>query len=384
MTAGRLSLGVVLAVGVPAAALHLSAAERHPHGLTAAPFATPRLLVAQLVMALPLGLMLAVWLSHRAREATGIATRLVLAGPAAFVGVLACSGVANLLADAGFTGHAVARSLLAVALVTPWLFVVQGRAESAGLRGWYWAVGGLLALLPPAMYADRLRESEARAFAEYRDTGRFVRARSVLDGLTDLGADLPSFATRAEARKQLDRDIATLTEAVRAPLTSDAPPSVRLVRGFVLIQLDRLSEAETVLAPLAEGDPNAALVLAAAYRDQQRWDEAEALSRRAIELLGPGDGDLLGTAYDGWAEAARGAGRPGDAERALREALDRLPARAAHYHLKLGRHYHDGGRPAAALEHLGEAVRLDPGGSGKEAQEVSARIRRMTPACVLK
>jgi tetratricopeptide (TPR) repeat protein len=384
MTATRLLIGVVLAVGVPAAALHLSAAERHPHGLTAAPFATPRLLVAQLVMALPLGLMLAVWLSHRAREAGGLATRLVLVGPAAFVGVLACSGVGSLLADAGFTAHAVARSLLAVALATPWLFVVQGRAESAGLRGWHWAVGGLLALFPPAMYADRLRESETRVFTEYRDTGRFVRARALLDGLADLGADLPSFATRAEARKQLDRDIATLTEAVRAPLTSNAPPSVRLVRGFVLIQLDRLGEAEAILTPLTEGDPNAALVLAAAYRDQQRWDEAEALSRRAIESLNPQDQDLLTTAYDGWAEAARGAGRPADAERALREALDRLPGRAAYYHLKLGRHYHDGGRPAAALDHLGEAIRLDPSGAGKEAQDVSAQIRRMTPACVLK
>jgi tetratricopeptide (TPR) repeat protein len=383
MTAGRLLGGVVLAVGVPAAALHLSAPDRHPLGLTAAPFATPRLLVAQLVTALPLGVVLAAWLARRAHESSGLVTRLVLAGPAAFVGVLACSGAANLLADAGFAGHAVARSVLAVALVTPWLFVVQ-RAESAGLRGWPWAVGGLLALLPPALYADRLRESETRAFTEYRDTGRFVRARALLDGLTDLGADPPSFATRAEVRKQLDRDIATLTEAVRAPLTPDAPSSVRLVRGFALIQLDRLSEAETVLAPLAEGDANAALVLAAAYRDQQRWDEAEALSRRAIDLLGPGDRDLLGTAYDGWAEAARGAGRPADAERALREALDRLPDRASEYHLKLGRHFHDGGRPAAALDHLREAVRLDPSGSGKEAQEVSTQIRRMTPACLLK
>src|SRR5262245_39656236 len=109
------------------------------------------------------------------------------------------------------------------------------------------------------------------------------------------------------------------------------------------------------------------------------------MSARAAGLLGPdGDRDLLTTAYDGWAEAARNAGRPGDAERVLREALVRLPDRAAYFHLQLGRHYHDGGRPVPALDHLHEARRLDPDGHRKKAQDVIDSIRRATLACVLR
>ncbi len=33
---------------------------------------------------------------------------------------------------------------------------------------------------------------------------------------------------------------------------------------------------------------------------------------------------------------------------------------AAHFHFKLGEHYANGGRPAAALQAVAEAVRLDP------------------------
>ena len=96
------------------------------------------------------------------------------------------------------------------------------------------------------------------------------------------------------------------------------------------------------------------------------------MSERAVRSARPGgDSDLLATAYDGWAEAARGAGRPADAERVLREALDRLPDRAAHFHLQLGRHYHDGGRPVPALEHLarGRSGSTRPD-TGRQAQDV--------------
>ena len=56
----RLVVGCMLAVCVPAAVLHFTAAaDRRAAGLTAPPFAWPRMLVAHLVTALPLGLIVA-------------------------------------------------------------------------------------------------------------------------------------------------------------------------------------------------------------------------------------------------------------------------------------------------------------------------------------
>jgi Tetratricopeptide repeat len=390
MHSGRLLIGVVLAVAVPAVGLHLSAPERHAHGLTASPFATPRLLVAHLVTAIPLGLMLAAGanqLGWANRDAGSPGARVFLAAAVTVAGVLITPAVGRSLADAGFIAHVVARSAVAVLLVTAWLFAGLGRVAAPGpLRGWHYAIGGMLAVMPAGVYAEQLREARTKELETYLGNGRFVRARGTLDELTDLGASPPSPAKDLAAlKKQLDQEIRALGESVRRTLPDTAPVQARLARGFALIQLDRFSEAEVMLMPVAESDPGAALVLAAAYRDQERWDEAETMSARAVRLLGPdGDRDLLTTAYHGWAEAARNAGRPAAAERVLQEALTRLPERAAYFHLLLGRHYHDGGRPVPALDHLQEARRLDPDGHGKKAQEVIDSIRRATPACVLR
>jgi hypothetical protein len=390
MHTGRLLISIVLAVAVPAVGLHRSAPERHAHGLTAAPFATPRLLVAHLATALPLGLMVAVRVNRLGwanREAGGIGARVFLAAVITVAGVLAAPAVGRALVDSGFMPHAIARSALAVMLVTAWVFVGLGRGTTPGaLRGSHYAVGGLLAILPTGVYANQLREGRTKELETYLGNGRFVRARGTLDALTDLGTSPPSPAKNLEGlRKQLDQETRVIRESVRRPLPNAAPAQAHLARGFALIQLDRFGEAEGVLAPLVDTNPGAALMLAAAYRDQERWDEAEAMSARAVRLLGPsGDRDLLMTAYDGWAEAARNAGRPADAERVLHEALNQLPDRAAYFHLQLGRHYYDGGRPVPALDHLHEARRLDPDGHGKKAQDVIDSIRRATPACVLR
>lgn len=390
MDAGRLLIGILLAVAVPAAAVHLSAPDRHAHGLTGSPFATPRLLVAHLVTAIPLGLILADRLNRlrwASRDGAAAGARLFLAAAVTVAGILAAPAVGRVLVDAGFMPHVIARSLLSVILLAAWLFVAIGRSTVPNPpHGWHYAVGALFALLPAGLYSDQLREARAKELETCLANGRFVRARGTLDAITDLGAPPRSPAgDHAGLKKQLDQEIRAIAESVRRPLPDNATPAARLARGFALIQLDRLGEAEGVLASLAESDPSAALVLAAAYRDQERWDEAEAMSACATRLLGPdGDRDLLTTAYDGWAEAARNSGRPADAERVLHEALGRLPDRAAYFHLLLGRHYHDGGRPVPALDHLNEARRLDPDGHGTKAKDVIDSIRRTTPACVLR
>jgi tetratricopeptide (TPR) repeat protein len=89
-------------------------------------------------------------------------------------------------------------------------------------------------------------------------------------------------------------------------------------------------------------------------------------------------------AYDGLAHNARAAGRPAEAEAAYRDGLEQVPGAAAHFHFQLGRHYQGGGRPGLALEHLHEAVRLDPARFAAPARPLIGELRRSTPGCLLR
>jgi tetratricopeptide (TPR) repeat protein len=157
-----------------------------------------------------------------------------------------------------------------------------------------------------------------------------------------------------------------------------------------LIGLDRPDEAADILRPLAASSPAVALLLAAVYRDTEQWSESDALYHSALDRLSPRaatdpsarEGCRMARA--GLAFNARAEGRPADAERALLRGLVEVPAAAAHFHFLLGKHYHDGGRPDTAGEHLREAVRLDPAKYRAPADADIRQIRTTTHGCLIR
>jgi predicted Zn-dependent protease len=391
----RYVLGLLLAVAVPAALLHALVPddERRAAALTAAPFAWPRVLVAHLVAALPLGLLAARPL-RAAAHANEIPRGAWLVCGAAVVGgvALVSPGFADALSGGTFgeIPLLVLRALFALALVVPWCAWAGDERGITTRPGVAFAVATGLALVPPALYASAATAARTASANEWWATGRLAKADRALAGLCELGsaravAEKPPGEIRRALRRELDR----LESAAKFPLPPTAPPRARFARAEVLIQLDRLDEAADLLAPLAPGSPNAQMLLASVDRDHGHYVASaagyEAVLARAVPdaTQFPEARETARLAFEGLAFVARADNRPADAEAALLRALDALPRDAAHFHFLLGRHYHDGGRPVRALEHLRRAAELDARFAARAA-EIELAIRTSTPACVLK
>ncbi|CAN5838115.1 hypothetical protein BH23PLA1_BH23PLA1_07060 [soil metagenome] len=400
----KFGIGLAMAVLVPVLVLDAMAdPERSELGLTAAPFARQRLLIAHVLTAAPLALVVAARWADRLGPVQGRASAMAWAvlgtALALAVGSLTPSiGLALDSLNAGLLIRTSLRTLLVFGLELPWMLLVvrwTGGTWTASepepgvpVSGWAPLVVALaLAMLPPAAYADRLAESRASDLQSHLETGRIARARVALRSLLDLGTsrpvgDLPPALAYRSMLRELDR----LDRASgRSFVSSD--PEARLQRAFTLIQLDRLEEATRLLGPLAETDTTAALMLAAIWRDVERWSDSERIYRQVLEEFLPRadhDPDALAaclTAFDGLALAGRSSGRPEVAEAAFLQARAGLPDHAAYFAGQLGRHYLDGGRPANALEQFQEAIRLDPDSEASLAPLIRS-LRVQTPLCV--
>lgn len=398
MTRGELRylLGLLFAVAVPAAALHALVPDdaRRAAGLTAAPFAWPRVLVAHLVAALPLGLLVARPLRTVAHANEVPNGAWLVCAAAALGGVaLVSPGLADALSGGEFgeVPLLVLRALVALALVVPWCAWAGDKSDAplprAGLTA---TVACGLALVPPAVYASAATTARAANATEWLATGRLAKAERALAGLCELGsASTVAKRPPGEIRRALLRDLERLESAAKFPLSPTAPPGARFARAEVLYQLDRLDEAAELLAPLAPGSLNARILLATVDRERGHYAASaagyEAVLARAVPDAAqfPAARETARLAFVGLAFVARADNRPADAEAALLRALDALPADAPHFHFLPGAHYHDGGRPVRALEHLRRATELDPQLAGRAA-EIERAIRTSTPACVLK
>lgn len=383
MTRAERSLvfGGVLAVLVPAAVLHESAgADRAAAGLTAAPFAWPRLLVAHLATAVPLGLVLA----RRVRP-VGRAFWVAVGVGAAVAGGVVAPAVGDLIdgSGAGAVPLLLLRALAAVGLVLPWCLAGAAGERSTGRPGrWGVAVAVLVAVVPAGVYAETVVRAKTAAAAEAMATGRVVKADRLLVGVCELGGDRPvGKLSPADARRALRKEIDGLSRIAEYPLRPTAPPAARFERALVSIQLDRLAEAADLLRPLT-ADLQPLLLLASVYRDQEDWPASDAAFTEALGRLTPADRDGYRMALDGLAYNARMDRRPAAAEAALLRGLRELPNDAAHFHYELGRHYSDGGRPGPALDHLRAAAALDPKGYGAKAEELIRHLRTGTYGCL--
>jgi tetratricopeptide (TPR) repeat protein len=280
--------------------------------------------------------------------------------------------------------RAIVRSAVSTALVTPWIGAAMALANASGRASrWQAAAALLIAALPPGVYAARLVDVRSAGMDTHASTGRLVRARGVLTGLNDIVGE-PAFVA---LRRKLDQNIEAARKGVSRELSPKASISARLTRAFVFIQLDRAAEAEAILAPLSQSDSTAALLLAAVYRDQRRWTDAERTYRSVLEVQLPNvdenstAAEACTTAYDGLAESLQGLNRPRETSEVYREALMRLPGKRAYYHFKIGLHEANIGRSALALTHLAAAVRLD----AKFEPQAGPHMRRLrveTPICL--
>lgn len=389
----RLFLGCLLAVSVPAAVLHATTPEpRRAAGLTAPPFAWPRLMVAHLALVLPLGLFVARWLlssgaikaSHRGACAlAGVAAAGFAAPVAPEIGdVIRGSefGAAPLLA---------LRASLALVLVLPWCIAALDAPAPTSHPQITFALGLALALIPPALYTDAVAAARTEQVNELLARERLARGLPVLTGLCELGsARAVASKPPGDVRRLLTAHVEKLRKVAERPIAPSAPFRAKVERATLLVQIDRLDEAAALLEPFAPANVIATLLLATVYRDQERWAASDAMFAAALERLSPlaatdpGARAACVSALEGLAFNARADARPGDAERALARGLESFPTEAAFFHYQLGKHYHDGGRPARALEHLDAATRIDPAKYSGPAEKLARSIRTATPACL--
>jgi hypothetical protein len=391
----RLIIGAALAVAVPAAVLHFSAAdERLAAGLSASPFGWPRVLVAHLVTALPLGLIVAGWVRSlpTVRESARgfwVALGLIAAGLAATL----CPGIgeAVVASEFGPVPLLIMRSLLAFGLVLPWcVWAIDSPSAPLARPSVMFGLGLGLAVLPCGLYAEAVTAARTEQARDLLSRERVVKAEMVLTGLCELGSDRPIGKQSAfEVRTGVAKLIPKMRQAAERPLPASALIPARIERAGLLIRLDRLDEAAALLRPLTPDDNTATLLLATVYRDQARWSESDALYTTALEKLLPmSPADVAArnaclTAFEGLAFNAREDRRPADAERVLKWGLEALPSEAAFFHFQLGRHYADGGRPGLALEHLRTAATLAPAKFQAPADTQIRQLRTHTPGCLL-
>jgi hypothetical protein len=395
----RIGLGIATAVIVPSTLIRwFTPHERLGLGLGCAPFGWQIVMIVHMVASLPIGVVTSAGLARSRSPERRWALRVVyiLLGLAGVSAVVLWGGsMAGALESwkAGFLARDFVRTIIAHLLVLPWLIVAALRdgpepripASPAAIF-----VTATLAFLPPLVYTNQIVENRLIDVNVNLSSGRLLKAKSSLMGLSDLGSSGQVGGTSpTQALRGLEGKLARLERDAIRDLPASAAPSTRLQRAFLLIQLERLDEAEAILRSLSETSSDALLLLGAVYRDQARWSESERAYRQALASLLPGSirdrdsQERSATAYDGLAEAARSGGHPEIAEQAYQEARRRLPALAGYWALQLGRHYLSGGRPLDAIAQLRQAARLEP--------TLEARVRPLilqaqvrTPACLLR
>src|SRR5262249_15444295 len=153
-------------------------------------------------------------------------------------------------------------------------------------------------------------------------------------------------------------------------------------RARLLATLSRLDEAAGQLEGLPEHDFAALALLGAVRQKQRRFAESNDAYRAALRLAR--EEEEKRRAYDGLAFNAREQQDHAEADRLYLEALDRLPTQRAHFHHQLGRHHHQGNRPALALRHLREAAGLDADRFGASSRRLISDIEQGTPGCLLR
>lgn len=351
---GRIVLAVFAAVLLPAAASTLFLSEERANlGLTISPFGQWRLFLAQLALACPLALDL----SRRIPAWGQLGHRVGLACLMTFVMLWLAGVLAETLqaTEAGLVPAHFFRCFLALGLVGPWCYLVS---QPALLRlDWLPTLGaGLMLVLPSYSFVLRLEDAAAQEYEQFVDAGQVQRAAGALERLADYGSDR-RFRKKsvAQCRAAIAKDLQRLNRLVSSPLPTNAPLDLRIERIMHLLQLNRIAEAETVLASLPGPSLESRLLRAAVLKQSDRWAELAQLCEALA--ADPSPTELV---YESWGEALTKQSRYREAEAVYQQAIERFPKLAGAFQLKLGLLAADQGQSQRAIQQLQEAVRLDP------------------------
>jgi len=369
-------------------------------------FGWQRLAVVQIALSLPLAMTLA-WLlrtSILVRAGISRAVAWCLVGALVAGGmIVALPAVATSLNDPAmnFAARTLARSLLCLALVLPWCLAGEsvaavltettpstaGASRAANL--WALSVAALVATALPAVYAADLCRRQTTLCTEGVNKQQLVVAQRILERLNAVASRRPvAGEAPRDLAKKMDAAIAQLTRraAQQNRPSLDAAEAIELAR--VLAMLDRLDEAERILAPHRATNAQASLLSAAILQQQRHWGESSASYETAARLLNdaPASPETIAgrvRAINGIAYNAREAGQYAVAESAYLQGLASVPDAAAHFHFQLGRHYQLGGRPLQAVTHLRRAVELDPRTYQEQSAAVLQQLATESPSCVI-
>lgn len=396
-------LGYAAAASIVALAIVWS--WQSPAAITA-PFGWPRLAVVHVLCALPCAALAAGALRRKVPQAlcvpVAIATvALSLAGLAALPILMPVVGSALAAHDAGYAMRLFARVAICLALELFWCLAVElllasrmalsQREHSSSLpQKAYWAgLAAAVAILLPAVYGLELSRRQTAQAGELIERQQIVAAAAIAGRLAAIGSPRTiSGAPPRVAQAHLRKKITELERFAAVTASGTDRGENRLERARALAMLGRAAEAQACVAPLAERNPDAALLLAAILQELQQWDEStrwyRAGMRLAVEELPPAEATSRRVrAINGLAFNARSAGQYAEAEAAYLAGLAEIPAAAAHFHYQLGRHHQMGGRPARAAEHLRSAAQLAPQQYAEPAAAMLKQLASETPACLL-
>jgi tetratricopeptide (TPR) repeat protein len=262
-------------------------------------------------------------------------------------------------------------------------------------------VAVLASIVLPATFGRKFAETRTNEANTLIAERRTVEARRIVRRLADFGSSMSiTIPTRrdgelpkpAEALAVLDRAVAQLNAEVARLHRLPDSASNRLAVASRLMSLDRWAEAEKMLRRLAgaHGEVQATLLLAEGYQHEHAWQQSNEQFQRIVSSSPPEEKagwssfeKVLVRSYKGLAYNYREQRRYDDAEAVYVEALQRLPEvpRQAEFHFLLGRHFEQGGKAHEALVHLRRAVALDPQRFQSRAAPILQEIGRQTPAC---
>jgi hypothetical protein len=200
------------------------------------------------------------------------------------------------------------------------------------------------------------------------------------------GSDLKQWEAMLQVQIANCRETVGRSEFLPANADDQQKFDVVLARGQALYLLEKHDAAARALRVLLPDSPRATLLLAVILAEQQQWRESDAWYERTLTMLDARalDDAMMNDAarrqaYDGLAWNGRKDGRPADAESAYRRAIAAMPSAQGYFHLQLGRHFMNGGRPADALPELELAAQDES--YHQRSRHLIRELQTSTPAC---
>jgi hypothetical protein len=380
----RISWIFVVALAIPGLALAMAVRlDGVPSTEVISPFGWWSLLIVHLLVGFPFAFFLASWIprfSSRAWLSGGLGGLIALLSLAAGVVV----GAALDQGQGGWVNRLLVRIVWCLLLQLPWCLAFADPYQFT--RSWLATALALVAVVGlPGAYTYSLCKSTTAHVQKLLGQGQLARALQPLDALCAVGSplnigDSQPAALRFRLHEQIRQSLVFINR--RLPVNPPAPLVIE--RARILAMLDLLDDASQQLERLASPDANALVLLATIRQQQKRFAESNDAYRSALALPGQGNEAQRARIYDGLAFNAREMGDYRTAEQLYFEAMEALPGQVAHVHFQLGRHYHLGNRPASALWHLEEAIRLAPDEYGEQSRLLIKDIRENTPGCLLR